>query len=470
MKWTIRPCLLLLALLAACREDDGALSPGGGRVFVDSDPAGANILVDNRRTGRHTPDTLRGVAGRHDISAQLDTFRALYGFTARVFVPEADSVPTIAGPLVNRCSDVLCFGNQVQHFAANRVRFANNPVGTFFLDRGAGGNGIIWPIGPNNSYASGSMVAFAGILNGRDTVALGIYDNAYLAGRPAPTLDRENDEVHITQTTWIVPPANAIARPTVRGIQVTEEIFATPTAEDIVMVRLVFRNITNEAFYRSLDPTGPPAGLTYEQAFVGFMLDPDIGVAGDDAFSYEPILNLAFAYDSNFDENGYGGGYNRKPGLIGLRMVEAPAFTRTVLNGWTTQGNSADWFAGQVTEPTGWYNLSGIRPFQPDHPDFRIGHLTDEPGDVRLSVSAGPLRLAPGDTVAVTIAVMLAEPVPGAFTTGTRVAPGEPTDRTRVLYSIAGGLLERAGSAGAAAAAMRAATDRGPDALRRGAR
>jgi PEGA domain len=458
MKGTTRFGLILLSVLSACREGDGTLSPGGGRVYVDSDPPGANILVDNRRTGRQTPDTLRNVAGRHDISAQLDTFRALYGFTARVFVPESDSVPTIAGPLVNRCSDVLCYGNQVQHFAANRIRFASNPVGTFFLDRGAGGNGIVWPVGPNNSYASGSMIAFAGILNGRDTVALGIYDNAYLAGRPAPLLDEENDEVHITQTTWIVPPANAIGRPTVRGIQVTQEIFATPLAEDIVMVRLVFRNITNEPLYRSLDPTVPAIGLAYDQVFIGFMLDPDIGVPGDDAFSYEPILSLAFAYDSNFDENGYGGGYNKKPGLIGLRMVVAPEFTRTVVNGWTTQGNSSDWFAGQVTEPTGWYNLSGVRPFQPDHPDIRIGHLDDEPGDVRLSVSAGPLHLNPGDTAAVTIAVMLADPVPGAFTSGTRMDPGDPNDRTRVLYSVAGGLLERAGSAGAAAVMMRAAS------------
>jgi hypothetical protein len=68
------------------------------------------------------------------------------------------------------------------------------------------------------------------------------------------------------------------------------------------------------------------------------------------------------------------------------------------------------------------------------------------PGDVRLSVSAGPLRLAPGDSAAITVAIILAEPVPDSFTPGTQVEPGDPADRTRVLYGVAANLLQKAAS------------------------
>jgi hypothetical protein len=91
--------------------------------------------------------------------------------------------------------------------------------------------------------------------------------------------------------------------------------------------------------------------------------------------------------------------------------------------------------------------LSGLRPFAPAHADRRIGHLPMAPGDMRLSVSAGPLRLAPGDSAAVTVAVVLAEPAPNTFTTGVQFDPGNPTDRTRALYTTAQQLFARAAAA-----------------------
>jgi hypothetical protein len=431
--------------MVACREADGPLNPGiRAGAYVVSDPPGARILIDNRETGRLTPDTIRGLTGRHDISVQLDTMDTTYGFTARISLAAADSVITIAGPLVMRCAEAACFLDQFRYWSANRVRFASNPVGNFFLRAGTGGDGLLWPSLSNNSYASAGMPAFAGIESGRDTVALGIYDNGYLAGRPAPTIAQTPDRIDIRQATWIVPPSGTIQRATVRGIQISERVTATREVDDVVVIQLVFRNITNQALYAALDPAVPVGGLTFNQAYIGFMIDPDIGVANDDALSYDLDLDLAFAYDVRFEENVFGGGYGRAPGLIGLRMLAAPPGTTIILNGWTTSGGSQDWRAGLANERNGWTMLSGTRPFGPDHPHPRLGHLPPGPGDVRLSVTAGPVRLAPGDSAAVTLAVVLADPVPGTFISGNVMDPGDPTDRTRVLYSTAANLRERA--------------------------
>jgi len=436
-------CAVALVLgVTACREPDGPVQSGEGRVYVTSDPQGGRIYLDNNDTGRLTPDTLRGLAGTHDFAVQLDTFQAIYGYAARLFVGESE-LYTLDGPLVNRCGDGLCLASQFRYYSVNRIRLASNPIGTLFLQRGTGG-GLLWPSVTNNSYASGSMVGFAGIARGTDTVAIGIYDNAYLAGRPTPEVLQTADSLTISQTTWVLPAPNAINRPTVRGIEVREMVTATNEDDDVVLLHLRFRNVTADPLYAALDPMAEAGGIVYDQVYVGFLLDPDIGVASDDYLSYQPDLRLAFAYDAGFDEVDFGGGYNRTPGLIGLQIVDVPAGARFILNGWTSQGSSADWVAGQTSERIGWYMLSGQKVYEPDHPFPQIGHLPETPGDVRLSVSTGPFHLAPGDSVDVTVAVLLAEPAAGTFASGTQLDPGDPLDNTRQLYQVATNLFSRA--------------------------
>lgn len=439
--------LLLFALLAlvACREPDGPVGPAGGsRTFVDSNPPGGRIIVDGSSTGLVTPDTVRGLVGRHDITVQLDTFDTSYGYTARVFLGETDSVTVIDGPLVMRCGDAVCWASQFRHYSANRVRFASNPVGSLFLETG-NGDGVIWPSLTNNSYVSGGMVGFAAILNGTDTVSTGIYDHMFLAGRPVPLIEQEQDRIDVFQTTWILPPSAALQSPTVRGIRVSEHATAIATIDDVVVLRLVFRNITNERLYAALDPTVPPGGVTFDKVWIGYLLDPDIGEPTDDLFSYETSENLVFAYDSEFNETNFGGGFNRSPGLIGLKLFDAPPGATIKLNGWMSQGaSSRDWAAGQITEPIGWKVLSGTQSFAPDHESPRIGHLPQSKGDARITVSAGPLRLAPGDSASVSIAIVLAEPVPGTFASGEELDPGDPLDPGRRLHAVAANLIERA--------------------------
>jgi hypothetical protein len=444
--------LLTVLLVAACREDDGLIGEtGGSRAFVVSDPPGARILVDERETSRVTPDTIRGLSGQHNITARFDSANATYGFNARVIFPGTDTTLDIMGPLLFRCFETLCYQNVFEHHAANRVRFANNPVGVQFLEDGTGGQGLLWPSVSNNGYVSGAMPIFAGMMLG-DTVSLGAYDTPYMAGRPAPTVTQTEDSVAVRQTAWVLPPASLLQFVTARGVAIDQHVVSTRRVEDAVAVRLVFRNITAEPLYQAVDPAMPEGGATIANAFIGFLLDPDIGNPQDDAISYDPELDLVFAYDAHFAESNYGSGYNLKPGLVGLRVLERPegANIGVALNGWArSKDYSADWKAGTITEGAGWLMLSGTRSYQPDHPSRWIGHLPPETGDMRLTVTAGPVTLAPGDSAAITVAIVLAEPAAETFNSGNLQDPGNPTDPSRQLLRIAAGLLERARAADA---------------------
>jgi hypothetical protein len=447
-----RGSILVFAVLlvAGCREDDGLVGgSGGSRAFVMSDPPGARILVDERETSRFTPDTIRGLAGQRTITTRFDTANATYGYSARVIFTGNDTTVDIAGPLLFRCQETLCYQNAFLHHAANRVRFANNPVGVQFLEDGTGGQGLLWPSVSNNGYVSGAMPIFAGMLLG-DTVSLGAYDTWYLAGRPAPTVTQSGDSVAVRQTTWVLPPPELLQFVTARGMAIDQHVIATQRTDDVVAIRLVFRNITADPLYQLVDPAMPEAGATLTNAFIGFLLDPDIGDSQDDALSYDPDLDLVFAYDAHFSETNYGSGFNLKPGLVGLRVLEAPEGAGVALNGWArSKDYSADWKAGTITEGAGWLMLSGTRSYQPDHPSRWIGHLPPQTGDMRLTVTAGPVALAPGDSAAITVAIVLAEPAAQTFTSGNLQDPGNPTDPSRQLLRIAANLLERARAADA---------------------
>lgn len=447
-----RSWILLFGVLAlaACREDDGLLGgTGGSKAYVVSDPPGARILVDERETSRITPDTVAGLAGQRTITTRFDTANASYGYSARVLFSGNDTTVDIAGPLLFRCQESLCYQNAFLHHAANRVRFANNPVGVQFMEDGTGGQGLLWPSVSNNGYVSGAMPIFAGMMLG-DTVSLGAYDTPYLAGRPAPTVTQSGDSVAITQTTWVLPPPQLLQFVTARGVAIDQHVIATQRTEDVVAIRLVFRNISADPLYQLVDPAMPDGGATITNAYIGFLLDPDIGDPQDDALSYHPDLDLVFAYDAHFAESSYGSGFNNRPGLVGLRVLERPegANVGVALNGWArSKAFSGDWKAGTITEGAGWLMLSGTRSYQPDHPSRWIGHLPPETGDMRLTVSAGPVDLAPGDSAAITVAIVLAEPVAGTFTSGSLQDPGNPTDTSRRLLQIAAGLLDRAQAA-----------------------
>lgn len=442
-------------LAVACGDDlDRPTGPGGefrAAIAVDSDPPGGRIFLNGEDSERVTPDTLQEVEeGPHDVSIVLDTLGWEYSIGARVQAI-ADTVIAVRGPLVTRCLSLSC----VRGDRRGGLDIAVRPIPSLFYVEGQG-EGVRWPVGTGNSYASTGTPVLAGIVGtgegAGDTIAVGPYDHRYFAGRPAPEIGSGAD-TGIRVPAWLLPPRSVIAsgRSAPRGLEVVSTL--TPGSavgiDDLVYVRFVLRNISDSTLYRSVDPI-PEAGrgLDLVELWPGFALDFDIGISEDDMVTYVPDEDLAIGYDSDFSEEEYGSGWSTRPALVGLRMVEAPPeASRVTLNAWQ---RNLDWSADETNESFGLLWLSADEGAAVDHPDPRIGVAPDSAADYRMSVATGPLALAPGDSIAYTVAVLLAEPVPGTFTSGTVVSPGDPADGGRAIVGVADALIRKAREAKAA--------------------
>jgi len=463
MRWK----LLMLAgvvVAAGCREADRPGPPVyGGLVVVDSDPRGARIFVDGKQRAQVTPDTLSDVpVGRREVGAQLDSAGVPYGFAELVDVPDEGTVQVL-GPLLFRCTSDNCFRAFTKYRTANTIRFATSPTGHLFYIDGTG-DGLFWPSGTQNSYVAGGGAAFAGEWSATSTrVSFGPYSLGdgfgnyahYLAGRPGPHVEESGIGLSLRQTAWVLPPGSFVLYNTVRGLEIEQEVIGRHDIEGVLLVRLTFRNITDRPAYRRMDPL-PAEGVMYTRAYIAFTLDVDIGEPTDDLVSYDPDLGLVFVYDAQFRENGFQAGWANRPGLVGVRVLEAPAGVTPILSAWP---RSADWYPGTVGEGTGWGWLAGQQDETkyPRHPDERIGYAPTTPDDYRIVASAGPLRLAPGDSATLTVAVVIAEPEPGTFVSGQTVPPGDPLDPNRQILRVAEGLRQRAIAAEALLASESAA-------------
>lgn len=434
--------LFPLLALPGCREPDRPTFPDpAAGVFVDSDPRGAEILLDGEPTGAVTPDTLRNVAvTTHRVDVRMDSAGLQYSFGI-TFQASQEEVVDLEAPLLYRCGTSCIRGD----YSPNDVLFWVSPVGVPFYSA-VGADAAQWPAGSNNSYVATLMPVIAGNVAG-DRVALGPYNVDYLAGRPAPEF-ATGEEFRLLQQTWILPPGGVQGFTTIRGVKVEEEIFASSAVPDVVVLRLTFRNITDTEVYRWADPGVPPGGLAYEDVYAGLALDGDVGAAGDDLVTYDPQLDLAFFYDANFSDQLFQPPWREAPGMVGMRVLEAPTGATVALNAWPID---LDWHAGTITrigvaESSGWEWLSGTGPATPaiDQPGLRVGGVPQQPRDYRASATVGPISLAPGESVEMAIAVVFAAPVAGTFTSGDVVDPGDPSDSERMILQIAEDLRQRA--------------------------
>lgn len=438
----VRHCLLIGLVAFGCREADQPVGPGSNsRVEVVSDPAGASIILDGTSTGKVTPDLLRDLSGLHEILVRLDRDGVTYGYRTQVQV-KGDSLIRVSGPLTMRCTEATCAINYQKYHDLGDLRISSNPNGALFYYNGNGA-GLYYPTGTSNTYVAMGMPVIAMLSGTRDTLALGVYDVSFLAGRPAPNVTKTSSQYTMTQTTWIVPPTSLIinspSMPTVRGIRVDEELIGVTATNDVAFVKLTFTNITNNANYQATDPIVPAAGLRFDEVYVGMALDPDIGDAADDIITYDPELEMVYSYDMDFREQ-FSSGKSDKPALVGMRIISASNANR-VLNGWLS---GVDYHAGEATERFGWGYLSGKKSPAPDYGGTQIGHVPVNPGDYRMSVTAGPLTLAPGESTSVVVAIIVAEPVAGTYQSGTVVLPGDPLDNSRAIAKIAAALHDKA--------------------------
>jgi hypothetical protein len=450
--------LLLLLLTGACRESDGPADPGANspRILLTSSPNGAEITVDDRATGRTTPDTIQLRVGDRRLELRLDLADFSYTYSAILRVERSDEVPEIELPLALQCGTgtMACVTAARRYHDAGGLRFAASGTGSMFYATGTG-QGVFYPAGTSNSYVSSGMpVIAARASTGDRPVANGVFDHHALAGRPIPLTTREGAAFGLTQQAWIAPPLNAaLTANTVRAIEVRQQVIARDDVDGVLVVRVEFRNISDAPLIRAYAPHMPDGPVTYADAWIGYAIDADIGSAGDDWVSYDPAMDMVFTYDAHFSEAAFAGDAATAPGLVGLRVLRAPANTTVLLNSWRvcpsnqSCSNAGDWVVGSLNEAKGHGMLSGSSVYAPAHADPRIGHLPPEPADLRMSVTAGPLTLAPGGSVEIVIALAIAPPRNGTFTSGSLASPGDPLDTGRALYQVAADLRDRMSAA-----------------------
>lgn len=432
---------MLAGLMTACREADGPAGPSANdaRIYLSSSPNGAAITIDGRETGQLTPDTVALRRGDRTIELRLDSAGFTYDYAALVEVTRTDTVVEVKLPLGLQCLSQSCFAAARVPYDAAGLRFAASAVGTL-MHWANNSDGLLWPGNSTNNYVASGMPAFAAIADGVP-VSLGAYDHSMLVGLPAPNVTSAGGAFRLTQQTWILPPPTSQVRPgTVRGILVSQEVTADDAVPGVLVVRLTYRNVSADTMVHRFSPHIPDPPVTYTDAWIGFTMDPDIGAPSDDWVSYDTDLSMVFAYDEDFLETAFIGDGVGAPGLVGLRVLSAPEGASVMLNAWSV---GSDWQAGTVTEGIGFGMLTGSQVFAPDHPDARIGFLPPTSRDVRMSVTAGPFALAPGDEAEIVIAVAVAAPSTGTFTAGEEMTPGEPLDEMRPLYSVAAGLRAR---------------------------
>ncbi len=429
--------------MGACQQSS---APGAPSSFlVDSDPRGATIFLDGQSRNIVTPDSLRDVsAGSHTIGLVLDSGGVTYQFNAQTTVVP-DSMAPIRWPLLLHCGDTTCLDPYIRRITAAGMDFAVGANGTLFFEQGTGG-GLYYPADSNDGYLAVGAPVSAGYL-GSYTPSVGPspYDFYYYAGRPAPDTLRAGAVFQLDQRSWLLPPPPYQPYLTGRGLKMDEQVVTDEAYPGTIFLRVVFRNITGDSLYQAADAALYGAGsLTYENAYFGFAIDPDIGDASDDIVSYVPDQNMVFAYDSNFQESAFNTNPDA-PALVGLEMLQAPTGTTIVMTGWPS---SWDWAGATTSEPNALVFLSGTQPDTttgaPNYPDPHIGYVPTAPADVRIAVTAGPLNLAAGDSVVLRVALIVAPPVAGTFQSGTFLAPGDPTDGSRAILNVAGTLIQRA--------------------------
>ena len=233
------------------------------------------------------------------------------------------------------------------------------------------------------------------------------------------------------------------------GLQVRTTYYQTPSYQDVLFVRFDVTNISTEADYRRVHPEVPASGFTVRDVYLAPMIDPAIGglrgaggvEALDDVATLFPANNLIVAYDARMNVTTFSAQYAQQPGLVGLQLIDTdvPGTPKAILASdaqildyldpakeLETHAVLAAGRDGAVTNCTSTAEM--------------FNFTNEQNNDVRIAWSVGPIAaLAPGQSRSVTVAVLLAHPKPGSFTTNVQLPPqnGAINDTSRPIYGVA---------------------------------
>ena len=489
------PWLRVLAVLVlpAC-GDDGPSDPGGPvdvtfeTLIIDGDTATARVTMDDTLEFVVKGDTIiTGVpSGEHrfDVVTTLDYLP--FSFT-QTFSPSRDNEVPIVRPGTCRVitqDQVFCSGRNVFLWPGHTLVVCPvNEYGEICTAISDGAFlGLTWPdTTPDhfNAYIGEGKLLIGALRDspggGEDTLAMAFYQ----VGDYAP---RERNGVVGTDSTrwrsvlWTdvrhTPLFGLDARlqPNDRlgetfGLQVAITAYLPPTEENAILFKFDVTNISDTDEYRFFHPDEPVGGHTLRDIYLAPMFDFDIGgpptlnrgdsaEVRDDNVTMFPSESLMVAYDQGFQVS-YFFNFADQPGLVGVQVIESPPGAQArgiMLSDSLASGQLVLDFLPAAREDSSYAIYSagraGAQLLRPECQVFpeALDCASELGNDVKGGWSVGPIpSLAPGETVSLTIAILLARPTPGTVTGGTIVRPGNDSlNTTRQITPIAADLRARA--------------------------
>jgi len=159
-----------------------------------------------------------------------------------------------------------------------------------------------------------------------------------------------------------------------------------------------FRDVWDIAFIVYTVKNINPDQKTWEHAYIGFAMDPDIGDPTNDLTGCFPDLNIGFAY-SAAELSGIEKDLEHPPGYVGIKFLEGPY--RDPETGQAKMSSFRRWATDPSTDEMRYDLLSE------DYYDLE----DTDPADKRIFMSSGPFDLAYGDSTCFVVAICFAWPM-----------------------------------------------------------
>jgi hypothetical protein len=486
---------VLAALVLAACGDDGP-SGGGGPVDVQfqtirsaTDTVTARITMDDTLTFLVKGDTvITGVpSGQHrfDVVTTLDYLP--FAFTqnisagrANVAIPRPGSCRIVPQDAVF-CQDRNAFywpGHTLVVCPANDYGEICTAISDpFFL-------GLTWPDtlpDAANAYIGEGKLLIGALRDapagGEDTLAMAFYQIGDYAPRqqirPVGTDSTRwrsivwTDARHTPFFGFTAPRLAADDRPGENfGLEVAITAYLPPGERNAILLKFDVTNISATDDWRFHHPEAPATGHTLRDVYLAPFFDFDIGAPQtldrannpeirDDNITAFPAESLLVAYDQAFQVTSFSNAFRNQPGLVGVQVVETPPGTEArALFLSDTVGTTRlilDYLPAAREDSSYAIYSAGRAGAQLLRPQcvvsaFALDCAPETGNDVKGGWSIGPIpTIAPGETVSLTIGILLAQPTPGSVTGGTVIRPGNDSlATTRPITPIAGDLRTRA--------------------------
>jgi hypothetical protein len=485
--------LSALAAVAAC-GDDGPSNPGGPidvtfkSIIIGSDTSTAKVVMDDTLEFIVKGDTtITDVpSGQHRlrIETTLDYMPMVFNqtFTAgnnELPIPRAGTCRIITqdAPFCGGGRNWLYWpGHTLVVCPANEYGEICSAIADGAL------LGMTWPDSQPDLYNSyiGEGKLLIGALRdspggGEDTLAMAFYQIGDYAPRE-PTRPVGTDSTRWRSVLWTdvrhIP--QYLLQPRLQkndrfgelfGLQVVITSYSPPAEPNALLIKFDITNISATDEYRFHHPEEPVGGHTLRDIYLTPMFDFDIGAPGtlnraglaeiiDDNVTMFPAESLLVAYDQGFSVTHFQN-FADKPALVGLQAIETPPGTQTrgvFLSDTVLSGPMPLDFVPAAREDSMYAIYSagraGAQLLRTECVVLAqaLDCAPETGNDVKGGLSIGPIpSLAPGQSTSLTIALILAPPVPGTTTPGTIVRPvNDSLTQTRTIDAIAADLKTRA--------------------------